>query len=219
MGVLLVWLARGRFVMDFVLDANGSDREKAQLAETLIGAGRGAIVMAMFGAGWLGWGLGTVKAFNGLTGPLFGCTEMVLLGCSLALLRSGRALAKRYPLPPRERRPVLRAFLVVLAAEVGAILLASILARRLGRPDLLADWCALVVGIHFFPLARIFRTPQLTVLGVALTLWSVVCWALFHGNALTIAVSVGTGTLFGVRCVASLVRASGIRRRLLDFGS
>jgi len=130
-------------------------------------------------------------------------------------VRSGKAMGKRFPLPPGERRPVLRAFLVLLAAEVAAILLASLLAGRLGRPDLVADWCALVVGLHFFPLARIFRTPQLAVLGVLLTLWSLVCWALFHGNALTIAVSVGTGALFGIRCVAALVRGWGIRRQLL----
>jgi hypothetical protein len=139
--------------------------------------------MAMFGAGWLGVGLGAAGAFNGLTGPLFGCTEMLLLGCSVALLRSGRAMGKRFPMPPGERRPVLRAFLVLVAVEVGAILLASILARRLGRPDLGVDWCALVVGLHFFPLARIFRTSQMALLCVALTVWSVLCWALFHGRA------------------------------------
>ena len=204
---------------DADLDDRGLSSEKARLAETLVGAGRGAVVMAMFGAGWLGVGLGAAGAFNGVTGPLFGFAEMALLGCSVDLVRSGRAMGKRFPLPPGERLPVLRAFLVLLAAEVAAILLASLLAGRLGRPDLVADWCALVVGLHFFPLARIFRTPQLAVLGVLLTLWSLVCWALFHGNALTIAVSVGTGALFGIRCVAALVRGWGIRRQLLAISS
>jgi hypothetical protein len=199
---------------DADLDDRGSNFEKARLADVLAGAGRGSVVMAMFGAGWLGLGLGAAGAFNGVTGPLFGCTEMVLLGCAVFLLRSGRTLVKRFPLPPGERRPVLRAFLVLLVAEVVAILLASTLAKWLGRADLVADWCALVVGLHFFPLARIFRTPQLTVLGGLLTLWSLLCWALFHGNALTIAVSVGTGVLFGIRCVAALVRGWGIRRLL-----
>lgn len=199
---------------DADLGDRGSSSENARLAATLAGAGRGAVVMAMFGAGWLGVGLGAAGVFNGVTGPLFGCTEMVLLGCSVILLRSGRKLVRRFPLPPGERRPVLRAFLVLLAVEVVAILLASMLANRLGRPDLVADWCALVVGLHFFPLARIFRTPQMTVLGVLLTIWSVLCWALFHGNVLTIAVSVGTGVLFGIRCVASLVRGWGMRRRM-----
>lgn len=200
---------------DSVRDNLGSDLERARLAETLLGAGRGALVMAMFGAGWLGLGLGAAGAFNALTGPLFGCTELFLLVCSATLLGSGRVLAKRYPLPPGEQRPVLRAFLVLLAAEVVAILLASTLAGRLGRPDLVFDWCALVIGLHFFPLARIFRTPQMAVLGIALTLWSVLCLVIFRGNALTIAVSVGTGALFGVRCAASLVRGWGMRRRLL----
>jgi len=199
------------------LDMSASEIEKARLAHSLLGAARGAVVMAMFGAGWLGVGLGAAGAFNEATGPLFGFAEMALLGCSIELVRSGRAMGKKFPLPLEERRPVLRAFLVLLAVEVGAILLASILAKRLGRPDLVADWCALVVGLHFFPLARIFRTPQLAVLGALLTLWSVFCWALFHGNTLTIAVSVGTGALFGIRCVAALVRGWGIRRQITGY--
>lgn len=199
-------------------NADGEDRgsisEKGRRAEVLVGAGRGAVVMATFGAGWLGMGLGMAKAFNGVTGPLFGCAELVLMGFSITLLRSGRLLAKRFPLPPEERRPVLRAFLVLLLAEVIAILLVLILAERMGRTDLMADWCALVVGLHFFPLARIFRAPQMVVIGAASTLWSLLCWALFRGNVLTIAVSVGTGVLFWARCVASLVRTWGIRRQL-----
>ena len=82
------------------MGTSGSDTERARMP--LLGAGRGAVVMAMFGAGWLGVGLGAPGAFNGATGPLFGFAEMVLLGCSVDLVRSGRAPGKRFPLPAEE---------------------------------------------------------------------------------------------------------------------
>lgn len=45
--------------------------------EAVIGAGRGALIVGMFGAGWLGWGLGEARAFSGFVGP-----RLALLNCS-----------------------------------------------------------------------------------------------------------------------------------------
>jgi len=44
--------------------------------EAIIGAGRGALIVGMFGAGWLGWGLGEARVFNGFVGPAFGFIEL-----------------------------------------------------------------------------------------------------------------------------------------------
>ena len=52
-------------------------------ADAVIGTSRGALISAMFGVGWLGWGLGTAKAFNGFVAPLFGCTALLLFACSI----------------------------------------------------------------------------------------------------------------------------------------
>ncbi|MGB6827880.1 MAG: hypothetical protein WBE41_07560, partial [Terracidiphilus sp.] len=37
------------------------------------------------------------------------------------------------------------------------------------------SWCATIVGLHFLPLARIFRAPRLTILGVLITAWCILC--------------------------------------------
>jgi hypothetical protein len=66
-------------------------------AGAVIGMGRGALIGAIFGAGWLGWGLGSAKAFNGFVGPVFGFTALILLACSIYFLRMGRQLRKQYP--------------------------------------------------------------------------------------------------------------------------
>ncbi len=45
-------------------------------AEAVVGAGRGALIMAMFGAGLLGWGLSVLGAFNAAVGSGFGFASL-----------------------------------------------------------------------------------------------------------------------------------------------
>jgi len=177
-------------------------------AEDLIGAGRGALVESTFGAGWLGWGLGHAKAFNGFSGPAFGLTALVLAACSILALRKGRSLKKasQATVSP-SRPPILKRFLVVVAIEFLAIALACMLANLLHRSDLATDWCAMIVGLHYLPLAKILRAPQLTILGILITLWCALNWLLLRSNSLVIAVSVGTGTLLWGACGSALFRA------------
>jgi hypothetical protein len=154
-------------------------------AEAVVGAGRGALIVAMGGAGWLGWGLGEARAFGGAVGSTFGFVALFLWACSIYTIRKGRILRKQYPpVPAYTWRAVRRSFFLVVLIEVLAIAFVFILANQIRRPDLWADWCAMVVGLHFLPLAKIFRAPVLGVLGVSITLWCALCWALFRSNAL-----------------------------------
>jgi hypothetical protein len=180
-------------------------------AEAVIGAGRGALIVAMFGAGWLGWGLGQARAFTGLVGPVFGFIELFLLAWSIYVIRKGRLLRKQYPpMPASTRQAARKSFLLVVFMEVVGLLLVWILANRLHRPDLATDWCAMVIGLHFLPLAKIFRAPHLGVIGILITLWCLLCWFLSRSNALVISVTVGTGILLWAASVSALFRARKI---------
>jgi hypothetical protein len=184
-------------------------------AEAVIGAGRGALIVAMFGAGWLGWGLGQARAFTGFVGPAFGLIELFLLACSIYVIRQGRLLRKQYPpIPASTRQAIRKSFLLVVFMEVVGLLLVWTLANRLRRPDLATDWCAMVVGLHFLPLAKIFRALSLGVIGMLMTLWCVVCWSLFRSNTLVISVTVGTGILLWAASVSALFRARKIAHSL-----
>jgi hypothetical protein len=177
-------------------------------AEAVIGAGRGALIATCFGAGWLGWGLGDARAFNVFVGPAFGLTELFLLACSICLIRKGRQLRKQYPpIPSSVRKAVRKSFFQVVLLEYVAVAFVGILAWRLNRPDLGADWCAMVVGLHFLPLAKIFRVPAYYFIGALITFWSVLCWTVFRSNALFISVAVGTGVLLWASSISSLFRA------------
>jgi hypothetical protein len=184
-------------------------------AESVVGAGRGALIEAMFGAGWLGWGLGEAKAFNGFTGPVFGFSALLLWGCAIYMIRSGRKLRKRFPaVPDSVRRAITKSFSLVVVVEVAAIILVFTLANWLHRPDLAADWCALIVGLHFLPLAKIFRAPRLGVFGILISVWCIFCWVRFRSDALVISATLGTGILLWAASVAALFRARAIVRSL-----
>jgi hypothetical protein len=186
-------------------------------AEAVVGAGRGALIVAMFGAGWLGWGLGLAHAFTGrswwLVGPVFGAVALLLWIGSMYTIRKGRLLRKQYPpLPPSTRRAVRRSFFIVVLIEVLALAFVFILSSQIHRPDLGADWAAIVVGLHFLPLARLFRSTGLGIIGILITLWCVICWALFRSDALVISVSLGTGTLLWLASVSALFRGRKVGR-------
>jgi len=184
-------------------------------AEAVVGAGRGALVVAMFGAGWLGWGLGVARAFTGVVGPVFGLIELFLLARSIHAIRKGRKLRKQYPpIPASTRRALQKSFWLVVLAELIALFLVTTLARVLHRLDLAPDWIAMVVGLHFLPLAKLFRSPQLGVIGILITLWCVLCWSLFRSDALVISVTVGTGILLWTASVSALFRARKIELSL-----
>lgn len=183
--------------------------------EAVIGAGRSALIGAVFGAGWLGWGLGSAEAFNGFTAPTFGFTALLLFAGSIYFIHKGRLLRKRYPAAIDSTRQTVRKwFLFIVLMEALAIVFFSILAYRLHRSDLATNWCAMIVGLHFLPLARIFRAPRLIVRGILITVWCVVCWAFFRSNALVTSTSLGTGILLWGSCVFSWFRARKIAQSL-----
>lgn len=190
---------------------NGWRMDDFSRAEAVIGAGRGALIVAMFGSGWLGWGLGSAKAFNGLTAPTFGFTALILFACSIYFIRKGRLLRRECPaVVDPARQTVRKWFLLVVLIEVLSIALVVILATRLHRADLATNWCAMIVGLHFLPLAKIFHAPHLIFRSILMTLWCLLCLALFRSNALVISTSLGTGVLLWGGCIFALLRARRI---------
>lgn len=189
-------------------------------AETVSGAGRGSLILAMAGAGWLGWGLAEARAYTAFVGAAFGLISLFLWDWSIHTIRKGRLLRKQYPpLPASTKRAVRRSFFIVVLIEVLALVLVLILASRIHRPDLGADWVTMVVGLHYLPLAKIFRAPVLGLFGVLITLWCVICWVLFRSNGLLISVTRGSGILFWAACVSALLRARKIAHSLQGSSS
>lgn len=174
------------------------------------------MILAMAGAGWLGWGLSVAHAYNAVVAPVFGLVTIALWAWSIFAMRTGRALRRQAPVSSLlEPRFPARPFTIVLIIEGLAIVLVILLgAGQAHRADLVTDGCALIIGLHYIPLAQIFRAPKLAALGVLISLWCIVSWVLFRSGTLVIAVTAGTGILMWGTAIALLLWTGPAARAL-----
>ncbi|WP_380175778.1 hypothetical protein ACFEMC_09545 [Kineococcus sp. DHX-1] len=119
----------------------------------------GLLLMAVFTAAWSANTLGTwpgavgtvVTALSVLVGVWF-----VVTAVRLVRVR-GRASTSTTPEEERWRKRSGIAFGWVFTLEAVLIVVAANVLSAVGRPDLVLPAIALVVGLHFYPMARIFR--------------------------------------------------------------
>jgi hypothetical protein len=184
-------------------------------AQLVFRSGFGAMVVAMFGMGWLGSGLGAAQAFTPVGIVLFDVSGILLLGCSIYFIRKGRSLRQTYATSPETPlRKTNKQLLLVVVSEFVAILIVGKLAYAFRRPDLAPVLAAVVVGLHFLPLGKIFHQATFYFWGMAITLWCVICAMLFRDNTLVVWSNIGTGILLWATCAYILLRARGIMRSL-----
>jgi hypothetical protein len=137
--------------------------------EILIGTTTGATLMFGFGVVWLLLGL-----FRGVRSPTW--VRLALLLGGIALAASIATLGRRASTFPRRDvalsaqqitagREVGRRFYLVAGIEFAAIFIAVIVLRAIRFPDYILCTIALIVGIHFFPLAALFKSPLYYVTG------------------------------------------------------
>src|SRR5580658_1505602 len=183
---------------------------QAQLVDR---SGLGALVGGMFGMGWLGWGLGTAHAFSPFVIVVFDVVGILLFGFSIYFIRKGRLLRRKFPASdnaPAQR--VKKQFFTIFLLEFVAIVVLGATAYGFHRPDLAPVLAAIVVGLHFLPLGRIFRQARYYFWGIAIALWCSVCAILFRSNTLVAWSNIGTGVLLWANCAHGLLRARGIVR-------
>ncbi|MFC9125700.1 hypothetical protein ACFT4A_02490 [Streptomyces sp. NPDC057099] len=111
---------------------------------------------ALFGLGW--WLLGS-SAFDGLTRQI-----LLVAGCAVTV---GLMLAARRSLPPSAGGPFpagrRRRFNQINGLQWLLIIAVVAVCRHLGVPVLVPPLIAVVVGLHFLPLAAVFEQPRLRI--------------------------------------------------------
>lgn len=135
------------------------------------GVARGATIIFLFGVLWLTIGLAT-----GRRSPLWLRGSILLAGLLLAALvarldlRAVRLSRLAPPLTAEQQaigKQVGRRFGWITGLEGGAIVLAVIILNVVRRPDYILSTIALIVGLHFFPLAGLFASPFYCLTGLA----------------------------------------------------
>ena len=176
----------------------------------LRGRAIGALVSNGFGVIWMVMALriGGVDSPLAL-GAVLVCGAVLLAG-TLLLFRE----ARRRP-PAREHTDMWRGFAWALGLEALAIVVGlSILARlHLEIYDL--SLIAAIVGLHMFPLARIFRYQQHYVTGAVMVAWVLLTvWLAPQSKVLTVT-ALGTGVILWLSGVAIVLLARHLLRRTL----
>jgi len=145
----------------------------------IMGLASAGFIMAFFGAAWWGWGVGGIQGvFLGETVVFF----IILALATIILVSGGNLLSRAASRLPRDTSPggkargategkrYGRAFGLVFGLEIVIIALGSVLLNVFHHPEFLLPFVAIVVGVHFFPLAPLFNVRLYYVTGALLVL-------------------------------------------------
>jgi hypothetical protein len=131
----------------------------SEFRPTVKGSASAVIFLAFFGTLW------AMVGINGLQGldesvffPIAILIGVGLVAGGIYLLRA----AKRRIVPSASqvsqgRRATYKWFWIIFATELIAIVIAKVVVGMIQRPDLFVPLTLLIVGIHFFPMAALFR--------------------------------------------------------------
>ena len=127
-------------------------------AAPLKGRAIGALICGFFGSCWM---LGVVH-FGEITNPVE-LTALALLAAASVIWPIAQLVRVRrlpYSTPAGRRwSDVSKSYWILVAIEWGACIVAANWLSRTGRAELITQAVGLIVGLHFLPLAKIFRAP------------------------------------------------------------
>jgi len=165
----------------------------------------GLVLMAVFTTAWSANTLGTWPGAVGTAITAAGvATSAWFVVTAVRLGRTRRRASAEVTADDERRlRRSGRAFGFVFALEGVVIVAAANALTAVGRPDLVLPVIALVVGLHFYPMARIFERRIDTWLATALTAVGLA------GTAALLLTDASRDTVWGlVACGAALTTAS-----------
>lgn len=148
------------------------------------GTSLGVIFMALFGTLWAGIGIGGLQGW-GSTGLLIAAVliGLLLLSGGISLFAASKHLSQ--PAAPETHRwkRVWIWFGIIFTIEGVAIGVASAICTATNHFNFLFPLMAIIVGVHFIPLARLFRTKSHYVTGTLQTLLAMVTLLFVPENA------------------------------------
>lgn len=162
------------------------------------------IVCAAFAALWTSWATPMLSALPELLGWATICIVAALSGTLLiagvATIRRGRQLSLATGVGDSAPRDMRRGFMWVLLGEIAALNVAAYLLIGHHMVQCLGPAFALIVGLHFLPLAKIFRAPYYFATAIVMMLAGVVAVA---AMATGCAATTATG-MVDLTCAAAL---------------
>ena len=177
-------------------------------ANQLSGRAIGSIFFAGFGTGWLFLALAAKQRIS------FATVSGVLLGMSILFLAAFYLLrqSKRWPRVP-EDPAVRRAFAWINAVQWIAVAVVAFTLGKLHLGEYTTSAIAAIIGLHLFPLARLFRYPLHYGTGTLLVLWALASAMLVPADQMQGTAALGTGVILWLSAVVTLLVAVNAARQ------
>lgn len=179
--------------------------------EVISGRATGVFFFAGFGSLWLYNGISAMHALNFITSAAI-ATICAALMIPAAILLKSTSKAHHAETSSKESMERRRAFLRVNAIQWAAIVAAVVLFNILHKQEFLASVITFIVGMHLFPLAKLFRYPAHKLTGTLLVLWAIAMVTLFPGSMLPSVGNLGTAVILLGSAAYTLAAASRAAR-------
>lgn len=173
-------------------------------AESIQGRVYGIFFLTVFGMLWF-----LIGAWYGK--PLRAVPSVVLAVVSATLFAAGFVLlqhAKRLPNAPLDKaKPIkiMRMFAVVNMVQWLAIFAANYMFNRLHQPAYIVPSVTIIIGLHFYPLVRLFEAPSHYITGTSLIGWSISCMVMLPIQSMPAMVCLGNGAILLTASAANLL--------------
>jgi hypothetical protein len=185
------------------LDTPPSTRTAADVR----GAATGALILSGFGAAWALLALKSLAAPPALPLAVASVVALVLVVLSVRrIVTAGRLPRGNDAEMARRGRNTGIAFGVIFTLEGALIALGAVLLARARQPLWIPPMAALVVGLHFLPLARVFGVPLYYWTGGATVAWALLASAIPEPVARLLLLGLGVGIILWVTASVILYR-------------
>jgi len=147
--------------------------ERVVTKEDVRGTASGVMFMAFFGTVWADIGIGGLQ----VSGAIWLLILAILIGATLffsgiRMIRNSRNLSNTNK--SRNAKNIDKWFNIVFITEFVLIGIAAIVTNVIGHFDWFFPIMAIIVGVHFFPLAHLFQVSAYYVTGTLLCLLAIV---------------------------------------------
>jgi hypothetical protein len=180
---------------------------RIQTANQLRGRAVGAMFFACFGTGWIFLGLAAKQFINGGTASGTVSGMMVLLLAAAYLMRRAKSWPRVSKVPARGR-----AFAWINAIQWTAVAIIAFSFSRLHIDAYTTSAITAIIGLHLFPLARLFQYSMHSATGTVLVGWAVASALLVPVAEMQGTTALGTGTILWTSAAVTLglaLRAAG----------
>jgi hypothetical protein len=176
-------------------------------ANQIGGRAIGALFFTGFGAIWLLLGLYAKQRLTAAPLSLVACGLLALASGAFFLLRRAKALPR-----VSEDPAMARAFKWINIIQWAAVAVVAFAFARFGIDVYVVSAITAIVGLHMFPLARVFRYPMHYVTGTVLVSWAAASVLLFAKDEMQGSTALGTGLILWSSALVTLALA--VRTRM-----